>query len=204
MEDGKQVLSVNPADSSPLTAYLPLPESSTIVLGTLQNEIAFYELGCCRLENISSVHDDRVTSLSIHREPIFNPTWCECCHFKGMCREKASRSSIIASASSDSTVKLWRVRQSDTPPHFRFRPTTDLIAELDHEFPVTCLEFSPYVFLIFIKFVFCLFFYFYLPISRNGDWLITGTAEGQLQVWEVDTALLIEELPGKHEQMASI
>lgn len=65
LENGKQVLSVNPASSSPLTAYLPLPESNTIVLGTLQNEIALYQLDCCRLEHIFGAHDDHVTALGI-------------------------------------------------------------------------------------------------------------------------------------------
>ena len=63
LRDGKQVLSVCPIESSPLTACLNLPESNTFVLGTLQNEVALYQIDCCRLDNGAHVHDDNITAL---------------------------------------------------------------------------------------------------------------------------------------------
>lgn len=65
LTDGKQILSVNPIDSSPLTTCLSLPDSNVVVLGTLQNEVALYQLDCCRLDSVGVVHDDCVTSLGI-------------------------------------------------------------------------------------------------------------------------------------------
>lgn len=49
----------------PLTACLALPDSNTVVLGTLQNEIAAYQIDCCRLESAANVHDDNITALGI-------------------------------------------------------------------------------------------------------------------------------------------
>lgn len=63
LRDGKQVLSVCPIESSPLTACLNLPGSNAFILGTLQNEVALYQIDCCRLDNVTHVHDDNITAL---------------------------------------------------------------------------------------------------------------------------------------------
>lgn len=63
MSDGKQTLSVNPVESSPLTTCLSIPNSNIVVLGTLQNEVALYQLSYCRLESVAHVHDDSITTL---------------------------------------------------------------------------------------------------------------------------------------------
>jgi WD40 repeat protein len=54
---------------------------------------------------------------------------------------------ILASASADCSVKLWRVRRTNSSSHFRFRPPTDLVAELEHDSSVVSLDFHPYEFL---------------------------------------------------------
>ena len=48
---------------------------------------------------------------------------------------------VLASASSDCSVKLWRIRRSSSSPHYRFRPPTDLLSELEHDSSVTSLDF---------------------------------------------------------------
>ena len=65
LTEGKQILSVNPVESSPLTACLNIPNSSQVILGTLQNEVALYQIDCCRLECVAQVHDDNITSLGM-------------------------------------------------------------------------------------------------------------------------------------------
>lgn len=63
LSDGKQVLSVNPLDYSPLTACLSLADSNLLILGTMQNEVALYQVDCCRLDSVAQVHDDNITAL---------------------------------------------------------------------------------------------------------------------------------------------
>ena len=64
LSDGQQMLSIRPIESgSPLTALFNLPDSDAVVLGTLQNEIAIFQLDCCRLESAIVAHDDVVTAL---------------------------------------------------------------------------------------------------------------------------------------------
>jgi len=52
-------------ESSPLTACINIPNSSLVILGTLQNEVALYQVDCCRLECVAQVHDDNITSLGV-------------------------------------------------------------------------------------------------------------------------------------------
>lgn len=145
LRNGKQVLSVNPIESNPLTACLCLPESNALLLGTLQNEVALYQIDCCRLDNVASVHDDNVTALG-KQQLIYNLcclTSCTC-NMVGIGKDEKDGNVILASASSDCSVKLWRIHRTCSSSHFRFRPTTDLIAELEHDSSVVSLDFHPY------------------------------------------------------------
>ncbi|KAI9565432.1 hypothetical protein GHT06_009224 [Daphnia sinensis] len=162
LRNGKQVLSVNPIESNPLTACLCLPESNALLLGTLQNEVALYQIDCCRLDNVASVHDDNVTAL-------------------GIVKDEKDGNVILASASSDCSVKLWRVHRTCSSSHFRFRPTTDLIAELEHDSSVVSLDFHP-----------------------GGLKLATGTKEGQVHLWEVPTGLPLDALPGHADEVSAV
>lgn len=49
---------------------------------------------------------------------------------------------LLASASADSTIKIWRIRRGGSHNNYRFRPPEDLIAELEHEAPVVSLDFN--------------------------------------------------------------
>lgn len=62
----------------------------------------------------------------------------------GIGKDEEEENVILASASADCTVKLWRIRRACSS--FRFRPTTDLIAELEHDSSVVSLDFHPYEF----------------------------------------------------------
>lgn len=67
LSDGHQILSVRPVEAgSPLTACLCLPglpaSSSVVVLGTLQNELAIFQVDCCRLDVVAVAHDDCITA----------------------------------------------------------------------------------------------------------------------------------------------
>ncbi|XP_046634671.1 protein FAN-like [Daphnia pulicaria] len=162
LREGKQVLSVCPIESSPLTACLNLPGSNAFVLGTLQNEVALYQIDCCRLDNVTHVHDDNITAL-------------------GIGNDENEGDLVLASASSDCSVKLWRVRRANSASHFRFRPPTDLIVELEHDSSVISLDFHP-----------------------AGLKLATGTKEGQLYLWEVPSGLQLDTLSGHTDEVSAI
>ncbi len=49
---------------------------------------------------------------------------------------------LLASASADSTIKIWRIRRGGSHNNYRFRPPEDLIVELEHEAPVISLDFN--------------------------------------------------------------
>ena len=151
LSEGKQTLSVNPVESSPLTVCLCVPNSNLVVLGTLQNEIALYQLDCCRLESVAHVHDDSITALgsnSIWSQVENRLFWNEKLFFTnrtGIGRD--GNQLILASGSSDCSVKLWRLRQvgkDSAHPDYRFRSPSDLLNELEHNSAVLCLDFDKY------------------------------------------------------------
>lgn len=163
LSDGKQTLSVNPVESSPLTTCLSIPNSNIVVLGTLQNEVALYQLSYCRLESVAHVHDDSITTLGLgHDGDDF----------------------ILASGSSDCSVKLWRLRQIGQPTHpdYRFRSPSDLLNELEHDSAVSSLDFDN------------------SPISK----LVTGTKEGQILLWDIKSGQILTCLPGHSRTVTGI
>lgn len=160
LTEGKQILSVNPVESSPLTACLNIPNSSQVILGTLQNEVALYQIDCCRLECVAQVHDDNITSLGIGHD---------------------GSNIILASGSSDSFVKLWRLRQDANSSSYRFRPTSDLLTELEHNSSVFSLNFNP-----------------------TGDRIATGSKEGEVQIWDVHSGQLLHSLSGHDKEVSGV
>ena len=117
-------------------------------MGTLQNEVALYQIDCCRLDSVVPAHDDYITALALGKHlavdlcPVGESDCSVVC--TGIGDGMNEENFVLASASSDDCVKLWRVRRVGSSPHFRFRPPTDLIAELEHDSSVASLDFHPY------------------------------------------------------------
>ena len=90
----------------------------------------------------------------------------------GMCCNGSNL--ILASASSDCSIKLWRLRQvgkDNLSPDFRFRPSTDLLAELELNSPVISLDFNKYMLdgrhKFYISLMLCFFFKFVSVLKQR-------------------------------------
>jgi WD40 repeat protein len=107
---------------------------------------------------------------------------------------------ILASGSSDCSVKLWRLRQvgkDSAHPDYRFRSPSDLINELEHNSAVLCLDFDKYGNPFFINHQPFIIYDGLSFRSTDACKLVTGTKDGEVQLWDVRSGQLLNNLPGE-------
>ncbi|KAB0797363.1 hypothetical protein PPYR_08357 [Photinus pyralis] len=135
----RQIRSAN-IGNMPLSSIIQLPNTNVVVIGSFDNNIVLYDLDFGKVIQTVMAHEDSVTCLA----------W-------------GNELKLLASGSSDCTVKIWRsFANSDV-----IKPMQCLESQLDHNSQLTCLCFSP-----------------------DNSLLATATDDGEIYLWSISTNLL--------------
>nr|XP_033328034.1 protein FAN-like isoform X1 [Megalopta genalis] len=118
-------------------SYCTTSHDNILVVGSWDNSLIFYDVEFGRVIDILQGHEDAVSCLAI-----------------------STSRQIIISSSWDCTAKVWRTYVSGK----KIKPADYLIAQLDHDSKVTCIN-----------------------ISRDETLLISGTEDGEIFLWNLDT-----------------
>ncbi|XP_031833417.1 protein FAN isoform X2 [Nomia melanderi] len=118
-------------------SYYPTSRRNILVVGSWDNSLIFYDVEFGRVIDILPGHEDAVSCLTI----------------------SPSRR-IIISGSWDCTAKVWQSYISGK----KIKPAEYLIAQLDHDSKVTCIN-----------------------ISKDDTLLASGTEDGEIFLWNLDT-----------------
>ncbi|XP_031342782.1 protein FAN-like isoform X2 [Photinus pyralis] len=109
----RQIRSAN-IGNMPLSSIIQLPNTNVVVIGSFDNNIVLYDLDFGKVIQTVMAHEDSVTCLA----------W-------------GNELKLLASGSSDCTVKIWRsFANSDV-----IKPMQCLESQLDHNSQLTCLCF---------------------------------------------------------------
>ncbi|KAG8226897.1 hypothetical protein J437_LFUL005656 [Ladona fulva] len=169
---GQQVRSAA-LSSMALSACVPLPPSShlnisntLVVVASWDNTMTVYDMEYGKMIEQASVHDDAVSCLA----------WIE--------MENQDEYGMLASGSWDCTVRLWRllapINKSSSFQSLSSlgvsrlilsHPARSLVAQLDHEGRITCLDFS-----------------------RSAKLLASGTDDGEICLWMINSYSLKTKL----------
>jgi factor associated with neutral sphingomyelinase activation len=88
------------------------------------------------------------------------------------------RGEVLATGSWDSTVKIWHCSEANG---YKVRLDKDLMAELESTSQVTCLNLSP-----------------------DNSRLVTGTRDGAVTLWCLNSNRIIQELPSHKRQVNKV
>ncbi|KAK4880232.1 hypothetical protein RN001_008378 [Aquatica leii] len=139
LSQNRQIRSAN-IGNMPLSSIIQLPNMNVLVIGSFDNNIVLYDLDFGKVIQTVIAHEDAVTCLA----------WGIKCK-------------LLASGSSDCTVKIWKsFANSDV-----IKPVECLQTQLDHNSQVNCVCFSP-----------------------KNDYLATATDDGEIYLWNMSTNLL--------------
>lgn len=139
LEDKRQLRSINISNMALSSCYL-MNDDKTMIISSWDNFIYTYNISYGKIISSTMAHNDAVTDIS----------W---------------NCGILATASWDATAKIWQYNQQQC-----LRPynCNELLAELDHETGVTCVD-----------------------LSSDNLLLVSGTSEGHISFWNLQTFTLI-------------
>ncbi|KAK5646659.1 hypothetical protein RI129_005123 [Pyrocoelia pectoralis] len=138
----RQVRSAN-IGNMPLSSIIRLPNTNVVAIGSFDNNVVLYDLDFGKIIQTVIAHEDSVTCLA----------W-------------GNKSKLLASGSSDCTVKIWK-------SFFRsnvIKPMQCLQSQLDHSSQLTCLCFNP-----------------------ENNYLATATDDGEIYIWTILTNSLYKK-----------
>ncbi|XP_043507694.1 protein FAN-like isoform X2 [Frieseomelitta varia] len=122
---------------SSCVSYYTSSHRNILVAGSWDNTLIFYDIEFGRVIDVLQGHEDAVSclALSVTRRIIISGSW-------------------------DCTAKVWQSYTSGT----KIKPAECLIAQLDHDAKVTCIN-----------------------ISGDETLLVSGTEDGEIFLWNMDT-----------------
>ncbi|KAF7269361.1 hypothetical protein GWI33_017614 [Rhynchophorus ferrugineus] len=114
LNQNRQIRSANIGDM-PLSSCIPLSNGCTVIIGSWDNQILFYDLDYGKITTNALAHEDTVTCMAL-----------------------GEKSPILVSGSSDCSVKVWR----NVSANARDLVIDCLYKHLDHNSAVNCLCFD--------------------------------------------------------------
>nr|CAD7574462.1 unnamed protein product [Timema californicum] len=145
LSEKRQVRSVT-LSSMALSSCIVLPDEKTLIVGCWNNSIILYNLEFGRIVDSIRAHEDAVSCLC----------W-------------TNSTQMLVSGSWDCSIRIWQGMAEGK----RIKPATALVAQLDHDAHITCLD-----------------------ITRDGELLVSGTQEGDLFLWYMESHLLKQKMQG--------
>nr|CAD7423482.1 unnamed protein product [Timema monikensis] len=145
LAEKRQVRSVT-LSSMALSSCIVLPDEKTLIVGCWNNSIILYNLEFGRIVDSIRAHEDAVSCLC----------W-------------TNSTQMLVSGSWDCSIRIWQGMAEGK----RIKPATALVAQLDHDAHITCLD-----------------------ITRDGELLVSGTQEGDLFLWYMESHLLKQKMQG--------
>eukprot|EP00117_Sycon_ciliatum_P047152 scpid28293/ scgid33705/ Protein FAN; Factor associated with neutral sphingomyelinase activation len=144
IEDQQQLRSIN-LSAMALSSLAVMPDDKTVVVGSWDNNVYVYSVEYGHTLCTSTAHDDAVSSLCWNNERLVTSSW-------------------------DSTVKVWNFGMKSGS---RRPAPPELLAELDHDTQVSCVDINPSTTLV-----------------------VSGMTDGAMNIWDLenDNALL-HQLP---------
>lgn len=145
LHEKRQVRSVTVSKMA-LSSCIILPDDKTLLVGSWDNNVILYNLEFGRIVDSVRAHEDAVSCLA----------W-------------GHKLKVLVSGSWDCTVQVWH----DISDGRRIKPASALVAQLDHDSRITCVN-----------------------LNRDNKLLVTGTHDGEVFLWDMENHTLIQPLPG--------
>lgn len=140
-EEKRQLRSINVYNMA-LSSCSLMEDDRTVIVGSWDNYVYLYNVQFGKLLATTMAHDDSVTAI------CFN-------------------NGLLATASMDSTAKVWLYEPADTVRH-----AFTLSAELDHDASVLCLS-----------------------LNQKNSLLVSGVCTGHVYIWDLRTYALVGQHP---------